>query len=245
MLTCYIVDDEHPAISLLKKFIAQTPDLALMGAADDPLAALDEILVSEPPGLVFLDVNMDSLSGIDVLRRIRPFCRVILTTAHPKYAVSAFDLQADDFLLKPFRYERFIQAVERVIQALTRQSTEQSAPPDNSFFFIKADAKGKLIRVLKPEILYIRSVQNYIEIFLENGKHLTYLTLHEIEEKLRKDGFVRIHKSYIINLHKIRSVESGVVVLMDNTMVPIGENFREKFQKQLAAWTLISKRQLH
>jgi DNA-binding LytR/AlgR family response regulator len=240
-LTCYIVDDEFRAIDLLKRFVAETNGLELAGASDDPVLALDEIVTASPPDITFLDVNMQQLSGIDVLARICSYTSVILTTAFPQYAVSAFDLQATDFLLKPFHYTRFLQAVDRVRRAGPKiQATEEKPPRD--FFFIKTDTKGKLIRVMMTEILYVRSAQNYVEIFLDKGKHLTYLTLYEMEAALGASHFSRIHKSYIINLDKIRSIENGAAILCEGTLVPIGDNYREKFQKQLSEWSVISKR---
>ncbi len=239
-LRCFLIDDEFASIDVLRKFVSKTPGLTLVGWSEHPLEALD-ILAASPPDVLFLDVHMPALSGLDLKPLLPAGISVIFCTAFPRHAVKAFDLDASDFLLKPFGYERFLQAVNRVKQSRLI-SPVSPVSPQPSFFYIKSDTRGKLVRLVYDDIIFIKAAQNYVEIHCSKGRYLTHLTMWEMEEALSGRAFARIHKSGIINLNQVRSIENGVVVLVDGTLMTIGENYREDFFAQLSSWSVFSRR---
>ena len=161
MITCYIVDDEAHAIQILTRYVEQTPRLALVGSADNPLQALQAISSGQvSPQLVFVDVDMPQLSGIELADLLSPFSRVVLTTAFEEFALQAFDKNAVDYLLKPITYERFLRTVQRVQPAPPVGTAQQG----EDYFFIKGDIKGRVTRLDLKDVLYVEALQNYIRI---------------------------------------------------------------------------------
>lgn len=240
-LSCFVVDDEFSAIDFLQRFIERTPGLDFSGSSEKPLEALD-IINAKHPSITFLDINMQEMTGIELVKLFRSKTSVIFTTAFQEYALDAFNLEATDFLLKPFTYDRFLQAVNRVkLKNANFSSTEEGLA--GGFFFVKSGARGRMVRVDLKEIVHIGAVDNYIEFYMsDQTKVMTYLTMWQIEENLPHESFVRVKKSSIVNLEKIRLVEKGGIVLTDNTLIMVGEKYRERFDEQMAKRSIISVR---
>src|SRR6185437_11434262 len=159
-LTCYIVDDETHSIEILKSFIEKTPGLTLTGSATDPLFALNEVMVDDPPDVTFLDVDMPELSGMEFAELVNAHTRIIFTTSFCEYAVEAFEKNAEDYLLKPIGYERFLKAIKKVKTNILNKERKNNRVDE--FFLIKSDVKGKMIKIIKNDIILVEAMQNYV-----------------------------------------------------------------------------------
>ena len=210
MIRCIIIDDEQPAIEIMKKYIIQDNDLNLLTTFTSPIKALDW-LSTENVDLVFLDIQMNKLNGIEVMKRIGKSTNVIFCTAYSEFAVEGFELEAIDYLMKPISFERFNRAVERAKKFIKTGSQVLDAeliPGDD--IFVKTEHKGKMIKIDLVDIICIEARGNYVAIHLRNQKILTYLTLKSMEDRLPSRAFMRVHKSYIVALNKINAFENTV-----------------------------------
>lgn len=233
MIRCLAVDDEAYASEIIATYIKKTPFLELVGTTTNPFDALT--LVNEDKvDLVFLDIQMPELTGIQFLKICGNKCKVILTTAYSEYAMEGFDLDVVDYLLKPVSYERFYKSVAKA-QDLLKLSTslpEQvpaNTPQANDFMFIKGDAKNKFIKVKYADILYIEGLKNYVSIYTSAQQRIiTYQTLKELESQLPHPPFYRIHKSYIVSTEHIKMVDGNAVQIGDQ-FIPISETYRNDF----------------
>jgi len=222
---CFAVDDENHALSVISGYITSTPGLILEGTENDPLQAMVMINGGKVrPNIVFLDIDMPKLSGLQLAELIGNRALVIFTTAFADYAVQAFEQEAVDYILKPFSYDRFLKAVERAKERL-RAGTGKTAKED-PFFFIKTDLKGRYAQIPVDEVDYIHADGNYIQIHLSDRMYQTYLSITEISERLSPDQFIRCHRSYIVNIAKVKLVESSTITLKSGQTVPVGSTFR-------------------
>jgi two-component system LytT family response regulator len=237
-LTCYIVDDEFHAVEILEEYIRMTPGLELLSASTQPLQALEEITAGRP-AITFLDIDMPGINGLDFAGLVNSLTSIVFTTSYRDYAPEAFAKEAADYLLKPIAYERFLQAVQKIRKNGPPTGVLPQLP--SASFFIKTGIRGQLFRVVIPEIMYISSALNYIELHFKEQKLMTYLSIAEILEKLPPESFSRIHKGFIINHNFIRSVEYAQVKLQDQTILPIGRAFRGSFRQKIMTGTLVSK----
>ncbi|PWG80750.1 LytR/AlgR family response regulator transcription factor [Pararcticibacter amylolyticus] len=242
-MTCYIVDDEFHAIEILEEYIGKTDGLKLIGTTTNPLHALSEIGKTHFPDVIFADVDMPQLSGLEFAGYVSVYSLIIFTTAHPRFAVQAFEKEAFDFLVKPVQYQRFLKSIQKARKHLASKETA-SPPKEEDFFFAKSEFKGKIIRFEFAEIVFVKSEGNYIEINLENEKHLVYLTMAEIEQFLPEEHFSRVHKSTIINNRKIKAVEGNRIFLVNGEKIDIGTTFRIPFLEKLSKRLLNSKRKI-
>lgn len=223
---CIIVDDEPPAIKVLKKHIGNVPQLEISGSCNNAFEALD-LLSRERVDLMFLDIHMPKLVGTQFLKSLPLPPKVIFTTAHKDFAVEAFELDAVDYLLKPISFERFLKAVNKVIQ--TSYSVSDAPTFTSSFVYFRADRK--MVKVFLNEILYIESYRDYVIIHLEKAGELRVkLTLNHVERFLPCNQFLRIHRSFLVSINKITAftktdVEIGKIEL------PIGKSFTCFFHK--------------
>jgi two-component system LytT family response regulator len=236
-LTCYVIDDEPHAVNILNSYIQKTPGLLLIGTALSPLIGLQEISAGQAPDLTFLDVDMPELSGLDLAAMINQQTTVIFTTSYREHAPEAFENDAADYLLKPISYERFLRSIQKVKTRLLREKAEKP------YFFVKSDMKGKMIRVSFADIRYISSIGNYVEIYLGKEKVIAYLTLSELDDLLPANQFYRIQKSVIVSSLFIQSIEQSQVRLLDQTMLPIGAQYKEAFLKEIRSSLWVSKRE--
>jgi len=242
MNTCYVIDDEEHAIDTLVNYINKLPGLNLVGTSLNPLKAIDEITSSNQIDIVFLDVDMPEISGLDVADIISPHTSVIFTTAYPNYAVQAFEKNGSDFLLKPISFERFTKSVTKVQNLIRSKKTAEYHPDEH--FFINPGIKGRIIQLSYSEIIYIEGLKNYVVLYTTDNKHITYLSMREIEKLLPVSRFTRIHKSYIVNIEKIKSIDGNNVILPPSIELPIGISFKDGFIHLINSRTLRSGRKI-
>lgn len=226
IIKCIAVDDEPLALDIIKDYISQVPFLKLMKTFNDGISVL-EYLASNNVDLIFLDIEMGGLSGTQLLKTLQKKPKVIMTTAYRNYAVDAFDLDVTDYLLKPFSFERFLKAVEKSCNSLKEvQNDQQQAPVEKDFFFVKSGYK--ILKVNFDDILYIEGLSEYIIIKTKTVNIITLQSFKDIEKTLPESGFIRIHKSYLVSLNKIDSVE-GQNVNIANKQLPIGNKYKKRF----------------
>jgi DNA-binding LytR/AlgR family response regulator len=238
-MRCVIIDDEPIARQGLKEYIQDVDFLQLAAEFDNPLKAAD-ILMAEKIDLLFLDIQMPRMTGMEFLKTLAHPPLVIFTTAYPQYAVEGFEQNAIDYLLKPFSFERFWKAVLKARSILETAAQPvagiQKAEPD--YFFIKSD--NKLIKIAYDEILYIEALQNYVAVHTADKKYITYLTFRSIEEHLPAPRFIRTHKSYIVAAAKVESIE-GNDIKIGNHHIPISRTERETVLQQLLQNRLLKR----
>lgn len=226
MIRCLVVDDEPLAQNLLKNYIGKIGSLELAGATSDVFAALD-MAQQQKVDLIFLDVQMPELTGIQFMKILAGKCKVILTTAYEEYALQAFDLDVVDYLLKPFSFERFAAAVQKARERLQPLLRENNTA---EHLFIKTEYK--IVRVAVKDIRYMESMRDYVSVYTENERILTLQSLRTFEEQLRHSSLMRVHKSYIVNLDRIDKVERRRIVIGDK-YIPIGETYQDEVKKRL------------
>ncbi|MBB4599927.1 DNA-binding LytR/AlgR family response regulator [Hymenobacter luteus] len=232
-LTCLLVDDEPLALNVLAEYCAQVPFLELKGRFHEALAAV-EFLQGTPVDLVFLDIHMPRLSGLQLAQLLpQPAPRIIFTTAHAQYAAASYELPALDYLLKPVRFERFVQAAHRAQAALRPAAAPTPIGPaehPDEALFIRQD--GRLHRVPVADLYYAEGQKEYLMLYSAAGRLLTLQSFRGLEEQLPPGRFVRIHKSYLINLRHLDFVERHRVQVR-GTLLPLGETYRDAFLEQL------------
>lgn len=223
-ISTLIVDDEFLALNLLEHYIEQTPDLALSGRYKSPLEAAQR-LQKEDIQLLFLDIQMPTLSGNNLLRTLKHPPVTIFTTAYADYAVEAFELNAVDYLLKPFSFERFLQAVNKA-RELLRPATAPIIPQESrDYFSVKVD--GKVVRIQYDDILFIEGLKEYVRIVCNGARHVTLASLKHLEDLLPGDHFLRVHKSYIVAKNKVQALEGNRLEIGDHK-IPISRSRREE-----------------
>ena len=234
-IKCLIIDDEPPAQVVLKKYIAQVTALELAGACDNAMDAIS-FLQGEPVELLFLDIEMPGLLGTNFIRTINNPPKVIFTTAYREYAVEGFELNAVDYLLKPISFDRFITAINKVLQLNFQptnknlQGSEQSHEHNHPFLYLRADRK--MVKILFDEILFIESLKDYIRIITIHKTIVSRQSISSLETMLPKDAFLRIHRSYIIAINKIDSFNGETIDIAKNEL-PIGRLFKHDVTNQL------------
>ena len=221
-LTCIIIDDEPMALDKLEQYVLKIPYLTLAGKFENAIQALD-ILKQTTVDLMYLDINMPELSGVDFLRGLQNPPKVILTTAYNHYALDGFELNVTDYLLKPFSFDRFLKATDRAYAMLAPKA---SAAVDD-FIFIKVE--HTLVRIDFSEMYFIEGFKDYIKIHVAGDQpYLSIISLKAFEQLLPTNRIIRIHKSFIIAIDKIKTIRSGKVLIKDKWL-PIGESYQEAF----------------
>jgi two-component system, LytTR family, response regulator len=228
MINCIIVDDEQHAIDILIHYVKQTPHLNLVATTTNPIEAL-QIIAAQKIDLIFLDIQMPELSGMDLIKAINGKVKVILTTAYSEFALESYELDVIDYLLKPIRLPRFLQAVQKVIKEAEEHSDEKQAlsNAEDDYIFVKTESKGKLLKINLNEIDYIEGMKNYVAIFCGGKKILVYTSMKDLEERLSKKQFIRVHKSFIIPIAKITGIEGNLLRLKNvSAEILIGDNYK-------------------
>ncbi|MCG6188519.1 LytR/AlgR family response regulator transcription factor [Maribellus maritimus] len=232
MIRTIAIDDEPLALQLVEGYISKTPFLELVDTFDNPLDAMD-FLNNKSVDLIFLDIHMPDLSGIEFTRILQNRPKIIFTTAYEKYALEGFKLEAVDYLLKPFNYEEFLTAAKKAqkLIGLEKQSHEK-VEANNEFLFLKSEYKIR--RINFNEIKYIEGLKDYVKVYLQNETKpiLSLNTLKALEAKLPSEKFMRVHRSYIVNLEKIETIERSRIVF-GKTYIPVSEQYKDKFQEFL------------
>jgi two-component system, LytTR family, response regulator len=238
-LKCIIIDDEPLALGLIESYIKKIPYLQLMGSFEDPFRAL-MLLKDQQIDLLFLDINMPDISGMEFFKSIKNPPQVIFITAYDQFAVQGFELQAIDYLLKPVSFQRFLLASDRALEHFrTRTKTIPASPqPANPAEFIFIKSEHNVIKLLLRDIHFIEGYKDYVKIYTSDARPiLTITTFKSLEQILPAHTFIRIHKSFIISIEKIISFRNGKVLVKDKH-IPIGESYKELFQEKVVAGRL-------
>lgn len=232
-IKCIIIDDEPLARKGLIEYVTDVDFLDLIATYNSPLKAAEQISRGDVQ-LLFLDIQMPKISGLDFLKSLQHTPPVIFTTAFPQYALDGFELNALDYLVKPISFERFLKASLRAKEyyEVRQLNEEESAGQDiiSEYFFIKAD--NKLIKILYKSILFVEALQNYVVIHTSDKKYMTYLTFKSVEEYLPANQFIKVHKSYIVSAIKIDSIE-GNEIRIGTQHIPISRNLKEEVMHRL------------
>ncbi len=226
-IRCLVADDEPPALKIMQRYIDQVPGLELVGQCSDALEA-NEWLQREPVDLLFLDINMPRLSGMSLARSLSHPPLIVFTTAYPEYAVEGFELEALDYLLKPFSFERFLKAVNKAANLL--EGSRPSAGSGRATGVLLAKADRKLYRLPYEDILYLQAYGDYVKIVTRQQLIMPKERLQHYEKTLPSDQFLRVHRSYIIALSAIRYLE-GNLLRIGEEHIPVGESYREKVMR--------------
>lgn len=229
MINCVIVDDEPLAREGIGSYVREIDFLHLTATCENPVELM-KVLGENQVDLIFLDIQMPKMNGIDFLKMVQNPPMVILTTAYPSYALEGFQLNVLDYLLKPITFDRFFKATNKA-RDYQRLLTNSSSPEiykagrDADYFFIKSGSKYEKIQL--NDILYIQGMQNYVTIYTTKGKYLTLLYLKNLEESLDSKSFIRVHKSYIVSVSKIDGIEGNEIFIQSNR-IPMSRNYREQ-----------------
>lgn len=225
MIRTLLVDDEYLALNLLEEYVRQVPDLELLGKEKLPIKALER-LQQEQVDLLFLDIQMPVLSGNNLLKTLQNPPLVVFTTAYSEYAIEAYDLNVVDYLLKPFPFERFLQAVQKAKTLLQARQTGSNINVQTDFLSLKVD--GKLVKVFLEDILYIEGLKEYVRfVCTGNRKYVTLESLRNLEEQLPAQSFSRVHKSYIIAKSKVSALD-GNMLEIGTVKIPISRTKRDE-----------------
>lgn len=217
MIRCIIVDDEPLARDILEIYVGKCPELILVRKCANALEAFN-VLHTERVDLMFLDIRMPGINGISFVRSLKTPPAVIFTTAYSEHALTGFELDAVDYLLKPITYERFLKSIRKLLKV---HQPEPIAAKDYTYFKVS----GKLIKVFHADLLYAQSVKDYIMIKTTGGNYLTHMTMKYLEELLPAGDFIRVHRSYLVNKSHVGQVNKFQLKIRDET-VPVGENYR-------------------
>ena len=227
-IRCIIVDDEPLACKVLENHIKKIDDLELVSKCNNAIEAF-KVLSNKEVDLMFLDIQMPQVTGLELLRSLKNPPRVILTTAYREYALDGYEFDVVDYLLKPISFEKFFKSINKVFNTVgsNGQSNDLTAGEErnNQFVFVKADRKN--IKIFLNDIIYIESVKDYVRVVTAEKSYLSYLKIGYLEEKLPPDKFIRIHKSFIVNIEQIKSY-TPIEIEMPGNSLPIGRHYKQK-----------------
>lgn len=223
-ITCIIVDDEPLAVRLLESYVEKTPGLELLASFTDSISAVNAIKAQKPQ-LLFLDIQMPNLDGMELARGLNGVTRVIFTTAFKEYAFESYEVNALDFLLKPIRYSKFLAAVEKA-KPSAQNEREQQTP---NTVFLRVD--GELRNVSINSIIYVGGMKDYVMFYLDDERKplITHLTMKAVEDMLPKDRFLRVHRSYIVAVDKIKKVDRNDCIYIGDEIIHIPEGYQQAF----------------
>lgn len=229
LISCIIVDDEPLAVKLLESFVTKTPDLRLLGSFTDSVEAINAVK-EQKPDLLFLDIQMPDLNGMELAHMIPPTTRVIFTTAFKEYAFESYEVSALDFLLKPIRYNKFLSAVEKAKQWYEREPADDDEKKSKSLF-IRVD--GELRNVTIDSITYVSGMKDYVMFYLdgESKPLITHLTMKAVEAMLPTDRFLRVHRSYIIAVDKIKKIDRNDCIYIGEEIIHVPEGYQAQFKE--------------
>ena len=243
-MTCTIVDDEPLAVKLLESFVAKTPDLQLLGSFTDSVEAINAIK-EQAPDLLFLDIQMPDLNGMELAHMVSENTRIIFTTAFKEYAFESYEVSALDFLLKPIRYNKFLAAIEKARKAFANVNPNPTPTPNvninipleggarGATIFLRIDGEYRQIQL--SHLLYVSGMKDYVMFYMEDEKRplITHLTMKAVEDMLPSEQFMRVNRSYIVALEKIRSVDRNDCIYIGNEVIRVTEAYRETFHQYL------------
>jgi len=233
MIRCITVDDEPLALEIMEAYIAQVKDLTLIAQFTDAIDAF-RYIENNPVDILFLDLNMPLLSGMELLRNLKRRPAIIITTAYRDFAVESFELDVSDYLVKPIAFPRFLKAVNKTLLPPPKSRVEATVPDQKTLtedpLWLKVDKK--MVSLLPRDILYIQSLKDYVRVVTADQKMVIYHTLQALLDKLPAHDFLRIHKSYVVQVSKIKFIEGNRAHLLNETL-PIGRNYRKNLLTRL------------
>ncbi|MDB5132515.1 MAG: DNA-binding response regulator [Mucilaginibacter sp.] len=237
-LKCIIIDDEPIARKLIEEFIGDIDFLELVGQAENPAKAIS-LLSNNVIDIIFLDINMPTINGINFLKSSKNTASIIMTTAYAEYAVEAFSLEVLDYLVKPIPFDRFLKACNKAREVYeTKKQIVQPRAPAADHFFIKCD--NQIQKVFYDDLSYAESMLNYVILYTTARKMIVYITLKSLEEQLPENLFIKVHKSFIVNRDKIKSIE-GNMINIGSEKVTISQNLREKVLSEILKDKMIKR----
>jgi DNA-binding LytR/AlgR family response regulator len=231
------VEDEPIARKVLQEYVDEIDYLELKGQAENPLKAIP-LLQDNDVDLIFLDINMPKINGIDFLKSSKLNASIIITTAYPVYAVEAYGLDVLDYLVKPISFERFLKACNKVKELKTQKASAPAQTTYANHFFVKCD--NQIEKVLYDELLYAEAMMNYVMLYTLSRKMMVYITIKGLEEQLPSETFIKVHKSFIVNISKIKSIE-GNILNIGTEKIAISQNLREKVINEIVKDKMIKR----
>jgi DNA-binding LytR/AlgR family response regulator len=237
MIYSIAIDDEENALGVIRNYCGKIPDLECFGCFSNPEEGLAAIENHPQVNLVFLDIRMPGMNGLELAARLPKHAKIILTTAYSEYAIEGFEMEAIDYLLKPFSFERFLRAIEkfRIITAGPENEAKHPGtliPRHDDIILVKAD--HRIVKIRLNELVYVEGAGNYLVLYTMKGKVLTLLTLKGMEEQLAPYDFIRVHKSFLISLLYLESVDKNSVVV-NGQEIPVSDSYKEALHQQLAS----------
>lgn len=235
ILKCAIIDDEPLAADLLASYAKKTPELNLIGVYDSAVKAMT-VLRNNPVDLLFLDIQMPELSGLEFAGLLPPETKIVFTTAFNQYAIDGYKVNAVDYLLKPISFETFVKSVNKVVKLCKEQKRQKSLLNDK-FVYIKSEYK--LVKIAFEDILYVEGLKDYIKIYLSDGRKpvMSLMNMKTLEDNLPSNVFMRVHRSFIVNIAKVDMIDRGRIVVGD-MFIPVSESYKDRFQDYLDDHTL-------
>jgi two-component system, LytTR family, response regulator len=234
MINCLVVDDETPAIKILTSYIDKVPYLQLVASTTNPIEGL-KIAVENDIDLIFLDIQMPNITGLEFVEALNGKCKVIFTTAYSQYALDGFDLNVIDYLLKPVSFTRFLKATQKANEIFKDKA--ESKIEENDFLIVKGDNKGKLNKIEIDDIDYIEGMRNYVAIVCGDKKTMSLMNMKDLEDNLPVNKFIRVHKSFIIPISNILSIDGNTILLKrnKNANIIIGGGYKAAFLELMKA----------
>lgn len=235
-ITCIAIDDEPLALRQISDFIQQTEFLELVGQCQNAYEAL-EILNKRSVDLMFVDINMPGLSGLEFIKSLNSKPEVIFTTAYSEFAIEGFKVDALDYLLKPIGYDAFLKAANKAKQYFDLKQNQKEVEINDDHLFVKSEYK--VLRITISDIKYIEGMREYVRIYLENARPvMTLMSMKSLEERLPAKSFMRVHRSFIVNLKKITTIERSRIIFDKDVHIPISDQHKEKFQAYIDKYFL-------
>lgn len=233
MIRCYILDDEQPAIDIIKLYISKIPELLLIGTNINPISAI-EFIKNNQIDLIFIDIHMDEMNGLQVIKTLGNKYKYVLCTAYSEFAINGYDLDAIDYLLKPITFQRFERSITRFDKHISLPNSSNKNDIDD-YIYVKTESKGMMLKIDLSDILYIEARNNYVAFHLEHKQILSYLSLKDLEEKLSHLDFLRVHKSFIVPLKRISTVQNSKIYLKNVAIpIPLSSAYKEFFLKKVS-----------
>ena len=234
-LNCIIIDDEPLAGQLLASYAQKTPFLNLIGTYNSAVSAIKDIK-EKRIDLIYLDIQMPDLSGLEFATLLPATCKIVFTTAFSQYAIDGYKVNAIDYLLKPISYDDFLKAANKALDSFV--TAEKAVVQDDRFIYVKSEYK--LVQVLFDDILYIEGLKDYVKIYLEGNQRPIHslMNMKKMEECLPSPEFLRIHRSYIVHMPKVKAIEHSRLVIADN-YIPVSDSYKEELQQYLDSHTLM------
>jgi DNA-binding LytR/AlgR family response regulator len=228
-INCLAIDDEPYALKQIADYILKTPFLELAGTCSNAFEAM-EMMASHDIDLIFIDINMPQISGMDFAKTLPPGANLIFTTAYSQYAVESYKVDAIDYLLKPITYDDFLRAANKAQKIILQKLNDQGEKVTKDHFFVNSE--GKIIKINLQEIDFIESMSEYVKIYLNNKTHVvTLMRLKNLEDFLPRDWFMRVHRSYIVNTRNITTIERNRIIFYGNIYIPVSEQYKADFKK--------------